>query len=128
VGFIDPELVGTFPANYPKNAISERGLVVLETLSDDPILEGVANHPGKFRVMESHYEEVKSIPQQFINLARSDLSEAQLIRLPGKPVYGLAFHPERSPKDETLDPELFEGKRILANFLNMAALRRSEKR
>jgi GMP synthase (glutamine-hydrolysing) len=127
VGFIDPELTAAFPDYYPKNAISERGLVVLQTLVDDPILEGVTGHPGSFRVMESHYEEVKAIPRQFINLARSNLSEAQLMRLPGKPVYGMAFHPERSPNDETLEPALFEGKKMLANFLNMVAARRDEK-
>jgi GMP synthase (glutamine-hydrolysing) len=128
VGFIDPALAGSFPEHYPKSAISERGLVALQTLQDDPILEGVTSHPGRFRVMESHYEEVKSIPRQFINLARSDISEAQLMRLPGRPVYGLAFHPERSPNDKTFEPGLFEGKRMLANFLNMVVARRSDKR
>jgi GMP synthase (glutamine-hydrolysing) len=127
VGFIDPGLAGTFPERYPKNAISERGLVSLTTLGDDPILEGVARHPGTFRVMESHYEEIKSIPRQFINLARSDLSETQLMRIPGKPVYGLAFHPERSATDEAMEPRLFEGKRILANFLNMVVENRAMK-
>jgi GMP synthase (glutamine-hydrolysing) len=121
VGLIDPALVGSCPDHYPKSAISERGLVVLRTLQDDPILNGVTSRRGSFRAMESHYEEVKSIPRNFINLARSDLSEIQFLRMPGKLVYGLAFHPERSPKNEAVDPKLFEGKRILANFLNMVA-------
>lgn len=128
VGFIDPNLAGTFPESYPKDAILERGLVVLTTLGDDPILAGVADHPGTFRVMESHYEEVKSIPRQFVNLARSDLSEAQLMRIPEKPVYGVAFHPERSLNHETLEPRLFEGKRILANFLSIVVASRASKR
>jgi GMP synthase (glutamine-hydrolysing) len=128
VGFIDPALDGSFPDHYPKSAISERGLVLLQTVRDDPILEGVTTHPGDFRVMESHYEEVKAVPPQFVNLARSDLSEAQLMRLPGKPVYGLAFHPERAPKDEAVKPTPFEGKRILANFLIMVAAQRTAKR
>lgn len=122
VDFIDPRFAGRFPDRYPKEAVAERGLVPLHTVRQDPILEGVVEHPGSFHVMESHYEEVKTVPPPFINLARSELSEAQLMRIPGKTVYGLAFHPERgwsSAEDAVHIPNA--GKQILANFLTMVA-------
>lgn len=122
VDFIDSRLMGTFPERYPKEATSERGMAYLETLRRDPIFSGVAIHPGKFAVMESHYEEVKTIPEPFVNLARSPLSEAQLISIPGMIVYGMAFHPERSGKSPGTKCE--EGRLLLRNFVRMVAERR----
>jgi GMP synthase-like glutamine amidotransferase len=125
VGFIDPALAGTHPDLYPKTALAERGEVVLETLGDDPIFRGVAPYPGRFAVMQSHYEEVKTIPEPFVNLARSAMSEVQLIRMPGHPVYGMAFHPERGwDSQENPGNELNGAKRLLANFVGMVASRK----
>ena len=122
VDFIDPRFAGSYPERYPKEAMSERGLVSLSTLKADPIFEGVAEHPGVFQVMESHYEEVKAVPPPFINVARSEMSEAQLMRIPGKKVYGLAFHPERGwDAVNDLPHGQNAGKQILANFLRMVA-------
>jgi GMP synthase (glutamine-hydrolysing) len=120
VGFMDDRYADKIPERYPKDAIAERGLTELFTLTDDPILASVASHPGIFRVMESHYEEVKVLPAPFVNLARSQLSEIQLMRIPGKLVYGMAFHPERSNPEAT-SGEQTAGTRILANFLAMVA-------
>lgn len=116
VDFIDSKFAGTFPKTYPKEAISERGIVQLETISDDPIFEGVTVHPGKLSVIQSHYEEVKSVPKPFVNIACSRLSENQLIRIPGKIAYGTAFHPERGWNH---DPRVCEGKQLMANFIKM---------
>jgi GMP synthase (glutamine-hydrolysing) len=124
VGLIDPAFSGRALDKYPKEAVKEKGVVELQTLMDDPILEGVAVHPGVFRVSESHYEEVKGAPAPMVNIAGSALSPTQLIRLPGRPVYGFAFHPERGwGKD---GPPLVEthGGRLLINFLAMAAKHR----
>lgn len=119
VDFIDPRFLGVFPEKYPKEALSERGAVDLETLQWDPIFSGAATHPGTFRVMESHYEELKTVPEPFVNLARSSMSDVQLIRIPGMLVYGTAFHPERSGKSR--ETECAEGRIILGNFLRMVA-------
>jgi GMP synthase-like glutamine amidotransferase len=122
VDFIDPTLVGTSPARYPKEAIAERGSVLLYTLRDDPLFSGVTSHPGTFQVVQSHYEEVKTLPSPFVNIARSALSEIQIMRIPGKAVYGVAFHPERGWTEAARHPPYpHAGKRMLANFLTMAA-------
>lgn len=119
IDFIDSRLVGVFPEKYPKEAVSERGLVDLETLGSDPIFTGVTTHPGRFKAMESHYEEVKTIPELFVNLARSQMSEVQLIRIPGLMVYGMAFHPERS--GNLPGSECSDGRIMLGNFIRMVA-------
>lgn len=120
VDFLDPNFVGSALERYPPNALAERGPVWLQVLEDDPILEGVARRPDKFKAIENHYEEVKVVPEPFINLARSELSEAQLIRIPGRLVYGMAFHPERGWNGEP-GAASAEGKQILANFFQMIA-------
>ncbi len=120
VDFIDPRFQGKYPERYPSDAVAERGRVRLQTLRDDPIFKGVAPFPGSFYVIESHYEEVKSVPRPFINLAVSDRSEAQLIRIPALSVYGMAFHPERGlPGSDGTSRMLPAGRMLLANFLTM---------
>jgi GMP synthase (glutamine-hydrolysing) len=126
VDFIDPRLIGIFPEKYPKEAISERGLVEVETIQSDPIFDRITTHPGTFKVMESHYEEVKTVLEPLVNLARSKLSEIQLIRIPGLTVYGTAFHPERSGNQS--DNDNAQGKKILANFIKMVADNRRTKK
>ncbi len=129
VGFIDPRFRGSLSERYPADAISERGPTLLETLQDDPIFAGVAAHPGKFTAIESHYEEVRQVPLPFVNLARSDLSEAQLIRIPGKTVYGMAFHPERGWVSAGGTGEVSSsGRRMLANFLLMVSRQKTRVR
>ncbi len=118
VDFIDPKFVDSAAESYPSNARSERGVVVLQRLLEDPILEGVTDSLGEFKAVESHYEEIKRVPEPFINLARSELSEAQLIRIPGRAVYGVAFHPERGWNGPSATGAA-EGKLILANFVRM---------
>ncbi len=122
VDFIDPDFASIKAERYPRGAKAERGVTLLDTIEPDPIFDGVTKHPGQFRVLESHYEEVKTLPQGFVNLARSEMSPIQLMRLPGKVVYGMAFHPERCwDEGECADKGITAGRRLLANFLLMAA-------
>lgn len=122
VDFIDTRFVGSTPDAYPQEALAERGPVYVETLADDPIFEGVVRHPGKFLVMESHREEVKGVPLTFVNLAKSSVSAIQVIRMRGKVVYGMAFHPERgwNATNDAL-AQSNAGKQMLANFLRMVS-------
>jgi len=122
VDFIDPAFEGKRPETYPRQALAERGIVTLSTLCPDPIFAGVAEHPGTFLAAQSHYEEVKKIPSPFVNLARSALSEAQLIRIPNRMVYGMAFHPERGWAPQGVDgAPATAGRRLLGNFFSMVA-------
>lgn len=122
IGFIDNSLTNFNGDCYPPNCQAERGPTVIRTLVDDPIFDGITVHPGQFPVIENHVEEVKALPPGFTNLASSDLSRIQLIRLLDRIVYGVAFHPERGwSHGETTEAALApHGKRILANFLKMA--------
>lgn len=120
VDLIDSRYAGTFPEKYPREAMAERGPVDLRTLQDDPILKGVVSHPGVFSVLESHYDEVKTVPQPFINIARSSISEVQLMRIPNRLVYGMAFHPERGwDSGAQGEGQRCAGKQVLGNFLTM---------
>jgi GMP synthase (glutamine-hydrolysing) len=118
VDYMDTNFAVNQSEKYPRNALSERGVVRLEILGPDPIFRGVST--GAFRAIESHYEEVKNVPERFVNLARSPLSEVQLLRLSGKMVYGMAFHPERCLNEHN-ECEIVEGRRMLANFIEMVA-------
>ncbi len=122
IGLIDNNYGHITGAHYPQDCLAERGPTVIRTLKDDPIFDGITVHPGTFCAIQNHVEEVKAPPPAFINLAYSDLSLLQLIRLPGRVVYGTAFHPERGWNHfETLEGSPApHGKRILANFLKMA--------
>ncbi len=120
VDFMDPAFVGSDIQSYPEEAVAERGTVSVETIEDDRIFEGLPAHPATFAVMESHTEEVKNIPTRFVNLARSALSEIQLITIPGALVYGMAFHPERG-WDKNAGPEQKApaGRTLLRNFFRL---------
>jgi len=128
VDFIDPTYTGAISERYPREAIGEKGPVVLQTVRDDPIFHGITVHPGKFCTMQSHYEEVKTVPHPFVNLARSSLCEAQLMRIPGRLVYGMAFHPERGWQcQDGPEEERQAGKQLLANFVQMVIAAKASK-
>jgi len=128
VGFIDETLEQQKPDRYPKQGLAEKGEVALQTLADDPLWRGIAVHPGVFWASESHYEEVKTLPRSFINIARSSLSEIQVLKLPSRLVYGFAFHPERGWDSALKEPgQASPGKKLLQNFFSMV-LDEKEKR
>ncbi|MGB9618533.1 MAG: type 1 glutamine amidotransferase [Desulfomonilaceae bacterium] len=128
VGFIDERLEQQKPDRYPKQGLAEKGEVALQTLAEDPLWQGIVAHPGAFFVMENHFEEVKTLPPAFRNLARSSLSEIQVLKLPSRLVYGFAFHPERGWDSALKEPTgESPGKKLLRNFFSMA-LDEKEKR
>lgn len=120
VDFIDPGFTGSILQSYPLQAKAERGVTPLETLRPDRIFQGLLEHPSTFEVVESHTEEVKNIPHPFVNLARSALSEIQLITIPDALVYGMAFHPERGWDENTgPDKKMTAGRSLLRNFFRL---------
>jgi len=59
-------------------------------------------------VWASHADEVTTIPDGFILLARSGICGAEAIARPDQHIYGLQWHPEVS--------HTFEGNRVFENF------------
>ncbi len=121
VDHIDPELQGRKVDHYPRGALSEKGPTVLQVTGSDPIFRGAVEN-GTLVVIENHYEEVKDVPNGFVNIAESRLSPVQLIAVPGKVIYGMAFHPERVRDGSGITGETHSaGWQLLANVLLMSA-------
>ena len=59
-------------------------------------------------VWASHADEVTSVPDGFVLLARSGICGAEAIAMPDLHIYGLQWHPEVS--------HTFEGNRVFENF------------
>ena len=82
----------------------------IEIVKKDPLFEGLGNH---LNVWEAHREAVSALPEGFSLLARSEKCEVEAVRLEGKIVYGVQFHPE---KYNEYHPE---GLMVLKNFLKI---------
>lgn len=94
-----------------EEAIRETGFPAINIINDAPLLENLDN---PFHCFELHRDEVKSLPDEFILLASTEMCKFQAIKHKEKNLYGVQFHPEQYT-DEHLD-----GKIILKNFLSMA--------
>lgn len=55
--------------------------------------------PGKFLAQQGHHDVVLSMPDPWVRLADSERCHWQAFRYPGKPYYGLQFHPELRRED-----------------------------
>jgi len=71
--------------------VPEFGKVELTINKNDEILKKINN---KSIVWESHNDEVTKIPNNFINLAKSENCKIQIIKHNDKHIYGFQFHPE----------------------------------
>ena len=92
-----------------------QGVVGVRLLGDpDPLVDGL---PEEFSVEASHVDEVKDLPPGFRLLAIGDPCHVQIIRADRRPLWGVQFHPERSPLDGAA-----AGTRILSNFLAVAGV------
>jgi len=73
---------------------TEAGSFELTTTADtaaDPLLGAL---PGRFWVQMGHRDRISRQPDGVPNLAASELCPLQALRLPGKPIWGVQFHPE----------------------------------
>lgn len=65
------------------------------TLTDagraDPLLGTL---PARFDAQQGHKDRAARLPDGFENLASSERSPLQAVRVPGQPVWGVQFHPE----------------------------------
>jgi GMP synthase-like glutamine amidotransferase len=111
----EPDLQPTYHPGYFK----ETGFHHIRVVTNDPLFAGFTDG---LVCLESHYCEVKRLPKDFRLLASTDECEVQAYRHERRPLYGVQFHPE-GYTDHYPD-----GKRILENFLRLAATRRFQRR
>ncbi|HEX9909183.1 MAG TPA: aminodeoxychorismate/anthranilate synthase component II [Thermoplasmata archaeon] len=80
--------------------------------SDDPLFSGV---PENFRATRYHSLLVSrdDLPEQIEVLAETEAKEIMALKVRGKPVYGVQFHPESVMTSN--------GRTILSNFLRMCS-------
>src|SRR5262245_51479213 len=102
------------PGEGYHGAFRERGFCEVsldpENAASDEILRGM---PEKIEVWESHCDEVKELPPDFVRTATNSTSPIQAMRHTSRPLFGVQFHPE------LWDEEHPHGRTILENFLNL---------
>jgi GMP synthase-like glutamine amidotransferase len=91
----------------------EQGMFEIEITQQDPVFEGFT---GSLVVRESHACEVKTLPPNFIHLARNHNCELQAMRHRDRLIYGTQFHPEAWTENHP------DGKRFMQNFFRIAGL------
>ena len=97
------------PGEGYEGAVKLRGFYDVETNG-----EGIfANLPSRVTVWQSHYEEVKELPEDFELTASSDTCPIEAMRHNARPLYSVQFHPE------LFDEEHPQGRSILENFLSL---------
>lgn len=99
------------PGEGYEGARRERGFCPVE-------LEGDANSifatlPETLTVWESHCDEVKDLPKDFMLTATNDVSAIQAMQHTSLPLFGVQFHPE------LFDEDHLHGRTILENFLKL---------
>lgn len=99
------------PGQGYEGAFRERGFcqVWLEE-KESPLFEGL---PETLTVWESHCDEVKNLPEDFVCTATNDVSDIQAMQHNSLPLYGVQFHPELFDADHP------HGRTILENFLKL---------
>jgi len=100
------------PGEGYEGAYRERGFctVNLDLQTDGGIFSGL---PNPITVWESHCDEVKSLPADFICTATNQVSDIQAMQHTSLPLFGVQFHPE------LFDQEHPDGRIILENFLQL---------
>jgi GMP synthase (glutamine-hydrolysing) len=100
------------PGEGYEGAYRERGFctVNLDSQTDGGIFRGL---PNPITVWESHCDEVKSLPADFICTATNQVSDIQAMQHTSLPLFGVQFHPE------LFDQEHPDGRIILENFLQL---------
>jgi GMP synthase (glutamine-hydrolysing) len=100
--------------NWAKGYYAEVGYLPLTLLKPDPLFDGFGNQATFF---ESHYWEIKELPDDFELLASSQAVINQVTKLRQSLVYGTQFHPEVN------DAEHPDGFRLMQNFFQNACVK-----
>ena len=87
-----------FGAEVVKDRRHVLRMVKTKVLAEDSLFMGL---PKSLMLLESRHEVVKSLPEGFRLIARSETSRVAAMRHDRRPLYGVQFHPvrytERSP-------------------------------
>jgi len=69
--------------------------------------------PARITVWHSHFDEVKSLPPDFLATAANETCPIQAMQHTERPLFGVQFHPE------LFDDAHPDGRRVLENFLSL---------
>lgn len=97
---------------FAEGWFKEKGFLPVRVSGSDPLFKGLGEFPVFF---ESHYWEVKEIPDAYELIASTPDVKVQVIRHKTHLVYGTQFHPEAS------NAEFPDGFTLLRNFFGLAA-------
>jgi GMP synthase (glutamine-hydrolysing) len=97
------------PGEGYEGAVKVRGFYDVETNGEDIFAE----MPRRLSVWQSHYEEVKELPENFELMASSETCRIEAMRHVSRPLFSVQFHPE------LFDEEHPQGQNILENFLEL---------
>jgi GMP synthase (glutamine-hydrolysing) len=102
------------PGEGYQGAFRERGFCEVELNAEseagNEIFQGL---PKTFTVWESHCDEVKELPADFICTATNTVSRIQAMQHTSRPLFGVQFHPE------LFDEKHPHGRTILENYLEL---------
>lgn len=100
------------PGEGYEGAFRERGFseIKLNAETGPAIFKGL---PETITVWESHCDEVKELPADFICTAANNVSPIQAMQHTSRPLFGVQFHPE------LFDEEHPHGRAVLENFINL---------
>jgi GMP synthase (glutamine-hydrolysing) len=101
------------PGEGYQGAFRERGFCTVELDSEIEVNEIFQGLPKTITVWESHCDEVKELPADFICTATNEVSRIQAMQHTSRPLFGVQFHPE------LFDEEHPDGRIILENFLGL---------
>ncbi len=91
----------------------ELGYEPVELVGRHPLLTGLEPRPV-FR--HAHTWELTDVPDGFVNLARTDVTELQYLAHESRPIAGTQFHPEYWTAEHPA------GRRLITNFCDWAGL------
>src|SRR5437588_2404198 len=98
------------PGEGYEGAFRERGYCAVKIQTENGIFGDL---PNPITVWESHCDEVKELPTDFICTATNSTSTIQAMQHNSRPLFGVQFHPE------LFDEEHPHGRIILENFLKL---------
>ncbi len=109
-----PDAPNPFPeSGYRAGMREEHGFSPVRVLEPHRLFDGLGERPV---IYESHYWEVKSVPDGFTLLASSETCRLQAIAHERWPLFGTQFHPEVN------DDEHPDGRRLIENFFRIAGV------